>query len=468
MANRQTPAAVEQDLVRPQRRARRFWGNIASAGAQLLDRYGGWPWPARGSRAAPSAERLVELAEALLSHRGEASGMAMAQRLLSDYAALDAEQKLAFFQALDIRFGLDREALSQAWDAYSARGDEEAVSRLIRVCEPARQELLRRINLAPGGTLGIVRMREDLLGLEGGPPRLVDQDFAHVLTSWFNPGFLSMERISWSSPADLLERIIRYEAVHSMDGWGDLRRRVQPEDRRCYGFFHPSLAGEPLIFVEVALMGATPASIHEVLRDDHAILPAAEANTAVFYSISNCQPGLRGVSFGSFLIKQVAADLSRDLPNLKTFVTLSPAPGFAAWVQGQRADPASPWLNAPLRAALDTHLADGWHTSEAAIAVLKPILTGLAGAYYLEAKTRKGQPVDAVARFHLGNGARLERINWLGDRSPKGLAESFGLMVNYGYHLDSIEANHEAFARRGEIAVAPGIVAAPRVAEAAE
>jgi malonyl-CoA decarboxylase len=437
-------------------------------GAQLLDRYGGWPWSGRADGRSRSAERLIVLAEALLSHRGEASGMAMSERLLADYAALTPAQRRAFFEALDTRFRLDRQALAAAWAAYEAKGDEAAEGRLIRACEPQRQELLRRLNLAPGGTGRIVAMREDLLALKGGAPKLVDQDFVHVLNSWFNPGFLSMERITWTSPADLLERIIRYEAVHSINGWEDLRRRVQPDDRRCYGFFHPSLPGEPLIFVEVALMQGTPASIEAVLHDGQGgALAAEEATTAVFYSISNCQPGLRGVSFGSFLIKQVAADLSRELPNLKTFVTLSPAPGFADWVEAQAADPSSRWLSAAMRETLAARLADGWQADETAAAALKPVLMQLAAAYFLEARNQRGQPADPVARFHLGNGARLERLNWLGDKSAKGLAESFGLMVNYGYRLDTIEANHEAFVSRGEIVAAPGIAPAKRRTEAA-
>ena len=441
-----------------------FWSNVAAVGAQLLDRRGGWPWSGSKARPARAVEKLLALAAVLLSHRGDASGMAMAARLIRDYAALGPEERRAFFQGLDVRFGLDRKALREAWANYEARGDAEAEIRLIRACEPARQELLRRINLAPGGTAAVVKMREDLLGLSDRPSNLVDQDFVHVMTSWFNPGFLTMARIAWSSPADLLERIIRYEAVHSIQGWEDLRRRVHPEDRRCYGFFHPSLPGEPLIFVEVALTDGTATSIQDVLKVDREVLCAQDATVAVFYSISNCQPGLRGVSFGSFLIKQVAADLRQDLPSLKTFVTLSPAPGFAAWVEQQRAEPSSIWLDAQMRETLETQLIEGWHADEDACATLKPILLHLAAAYFLEAKTLKGKPVDPVARFHLGNGARLQRLNWLGDRSPKGLAESFGLMVNYEYRLDAIEANHEAFVRRGKIAVAPGVARPLRVA----
>jgi malonyl-CoA decarboxylase len=263
-----------------------------------------------------------------------------------------------------------------------------------------------------------------------------------------------MQRITWSSPADILERIIRYEAVHMIQGWDDLRRRLQPSDRRCYAFFHPSLADEPLIFVEVALTKDIPSSIQAVLADDRKVLPAEEATTAVFYSISNCQPGLRGISFGNFLIKQVVEDLSRDLPSLKTFVTLSPAPGFGGWLKRAAADADGLGGDSTSLARLGT---PDWHRDPTIAEQFRPLLLSRAAAYYLEAKAKNGQPLDPVARFHLGNGARLERLNWLGDTSSKGLREAAGLMVNYLYDLNTIETNHEAFANQGVVAASPAI-----------
>lgn len=331
--------------------------------------------------------------------------------------------------------------------------------RLGRAVEPPRQELVRRLNLAPGGTAALVHMREDLLRLLGAEPdlRAVDDDFAHLLGSWFNRDFLVLRRIDWSTPADILERIIRYEAVHAISDWDDLRRRVQPADRRCFGFFHPSMVDEPLVFVEVALTREIPASIQGLLAEDREVLPPERATTAVFYSISNCQPGLRGVSFDNFLIKQVVEELSRDLPGLTTFVTLSPAPGFGAWLDRALAESAAAgpvgFDPTPLRAFRETGMAP----DTAAADRLRPRLLALAATYYLEARSPSGRLPDPVGRFHLGNGARLERLNWPGDISARGLREAAGLMVNYLYDLDHIEANHEAFANEGTVAASNAV-----------
>ena len=302
-------------------------------------------------------------------------------------------------------------------------------------------------------------MRLDLVEHGGKAPELasVDDDLVHLLYSWFNRGFLMMQRISWSSPADILERIIRYEAVHMIQGWDDLRRRLQPPDRRCYAFFHPSLVDEPLIFVEVALAKEIPSSIQTILADDRQVIPAEEATTAIFYSISNCQPGLRGISFGNFLIKQVVEDLSSDLPSLKTFVTLSPAPGFGSWLKRVAQNPHAADLEGIDTTAMARLDDPDWHREPAFAERLRPQLMGLAATYYLKAKAKNGQPLDPVARFHLGNGARLERLNWLGDTSPKGLQEAAGLMVNYLYDLNTIEANHEAYANQGAVAASPSV-----------
>ena len=276
--------------------------------------------------------------------------------------------------------------------------------------------------------------------------KAVDADFVHLFSSWFNRGFLVLRRIDWSTPAIVLEKIIRYEAVHEIRDWLDLRRRIDPPDRRCYAFFHPALVDEPLIFVEVALTPNIADAIAPILAVERAPLPPARANSAVFYSISNCQRGLAGVSFGHFLIKQVVEEICREMPRLSTFVTLSPVPGFAKWLARERANDGSPFLTADDRARLAAlDLPAWWENKDTEDTVREPLLRA-AASYFLAARTPRGVPVDPVARFHLGNGARLEQLDWLADTSPKGLEQSHGLMVNYLYDLDDIEKNHESYA----------------------
>jgi malonyl-CoA decarboxylase len=275
----------------------------------------------------------------------------------------------------------------------------------------------------------------------------------HLLASWFNRGFLVLRRIDWSMPAIVLEKIIRYEAVHEIHDWNDLRRRIDPIDRRCYGFFHPALADEPLIFVEVALTEALPAAIAPLLAEDRRPVALENARTAVFYSISNCQRGLAGISFGNFLIKQVVEELSRELPKLDAFVTLSPVPGFMQWLKKAEDLP----VPSEDRALFERLAEPGWQEDSALVEQLRRPIECCAAFYFLKAKRADGRPLDAVARFHLGNGARLERIHYLGDLSAKGLRDSAGLMVNYLYDLDEIEKNHEAFANQGEIAASGAV-----------
>jgi malonyl-CoA decarboxylase len=414
---------------------------------------------ARAAATTPEAERIEDLCRALLSERGEASGVALAGKVLDRYALMSGEQKKDFFHALAKDFGPDQLRLKQAWAAYEQTSDTEGLRGLIRAVEPPRQELFRRLNLAPGGTGALVALREDLIKLGDNDPALacVEDDLVHLFYSWFNRGFLVMQRITWSTPADILERIIRYEAVHTIKGWDDLRSRLQPPDRRCYAFFHPSLIDEPLIFVEVALTPGIPGSIQDILAEDRATLLPEHATTAVFYSISNCQAGLKGVSFGNFLIKQVVQDISRDVPSLKNFVTLSPAPGFARWLKRVASDPKAAGLASFDASTLAPLKEKDWHLDPALRSALRPIILNLAAFYYVHAKTGSGKPVDPVARFHLGNGARLERLNWLGDTSPKGLREAEGLMVNYLYDLRFIEQNHEAFANSGTVVASDAI-----------
>lgn len=408
-----------------------------------------------GNRARP----IDRLCEDLLSGRGEASGMALAQAVLEAWQRLDKPGRLAFFNLLQERFGPDHDRLDRAIEAYRTKPDAAAVAALHLAAEPRRQELLRRLNLAPEGTPVLVRMREALFEAMETQADLkaIDDDFRHLFGSWFNRGFLVLRRIDWRTPANVLEKIIRYEAVHEIQGWDDLRRRLEPADRRCFAFFHPQLVDEPLIFVEVALTSDIPRSIGEVLQPEREVLPAQAATTAVFYSISNCQEGLRGISFGNFLIKQVAEDLRRELPGLDTFVTLSPVPGFARWLAGVAAEPGDIALTNEERSELARPAGETISLDDATKARRDKLLGQMTAEYLLRARTASGRVIDPVARFHLGNGARLERINVSGNLSARGLRESHGVMVNYRYDLDDIETNHEAFATRNTVVASSSV-----------
>ncbi|WP_407050043.1 malonyl-CoA decarboxylase [Methyloraptor flagellatus] len=413
----------------------------------------------RGDRPDADGKRdLVSLAEALLSRRGEASGVVLAQALLARFKEADTDTRCRFLLALADRLGPDPAAVEAAIDAYRTAPGSDTLSRLHTVAEPRRQELFRRLNLAPRGTAALVAMREALLEELDTHPELatVDADFVHLFSSWFNRGFLVLRKIDWTTPANILEKIIRYEAVHAIEDWNDLRSRLEPADRHCYGFFHPQLVDEPLIFVEIALTREPPDAIGPLLDLTRQPIDPTEATTAVFYSISNTQKGLAGVSFGHFLIKQVVEELKREVPSLKTFVTLSPVPGFARWLEKAKDEPDY-GLDAETRAALARLPAAGEPVAPELREALRPALSAAAAHYFLKAKGRNGRALDPVARFHLGNGARLERLNLWGDGSQKGLKQSHGLMVNYLYDLDRIEANHEAYAERGEIAAASAI-----------
>jgi malonyl-CoA decarboxylase len=418
-------------------------GSIAEQGRQLLPRSLGGAEP---------QEEIRELAAALLSGRGEASGVAIARAILEDYRRLAPDERRAFLAYIADTMQPDTDRVAHAAKAYLAHPEPSAVAALQRAVESPRQEFFRRLNLAPGATAEIVAMRRDLIEVGDPALALVDRDLMHLLASWFNRGFLVLRRIDWQTPAAILEKIIEYEAVHEIKGWDDLRRRLDPADRRCFAFFHPSLIDEPLIFVEVALTTDIPDSIQSLLAEELKDGDAEERpTTAVFYSISNCQEGLRGISFGNFLIKQVVEDLLKERASLRTFVTLSPIPGFADWLERLRAGDSSELLSPAEHDRLAVLEDPGWvHT--AAAEPLRPLLLRLAAHYFLNAKTVDGQPVDPVARFHLGNGARLERINWQGDISAKGLREAHGLMCNYRYELKDIEKNHEAYVNEGVVA----------------
>ncbi|MGD0419753.1 MAG: malonyl-CoA decarboxylase [Xanthobacteraceae bacterium] len=413
-------------------------------------------------RREPARDRsdgLIELCEELLSGRGEASGVALAHEILADYAGLTTGPRIAFFEALARTFGHDPDRIDAAIAAWRQSPSAAAAGELNRASEPRRLELFRRLNLAPGGTAALVRMRAQLLDAMDHRDDLgaIDNDFIHLFSSWFNRGFLVLRRIDWSTPALILEKIIRYEAVHQIRDWEDLRRRIDLPDRRCYAFFHPALVDEPLIFVEVALTREIPGAIAPILADKREVIDPARAGTAVFYSITSCQRGLAGVSFGNFLIKQVVEEVSREMPRISNFVTLSPAPNFAEWLKRERANAASLALDDEDRQALAALDRSDWWRDLALAATLREPLVRAAAWYFLRARNGRGVPLDAVARFHLGNGARLEQLDWLGDTSERALAQSYGLMVNYLYDLDYIEQNHEAYAQQHAVVAASAV-----------
>jgi len=415
---------------------------------------------------ARNLSRVNNAVKRMISERGESNAVSMADDVVNGYRKLSKDQHVAFFTFLFEKLNPDTDLVMTAAQNFAADSNARNYIRLQRVVESPRQELFRRLNRASEGTAAVVQMRRDLLQVLDKKPELtaVDFDMRHLLSSWFNPGFLKMHRVDWKSPAEVLEKLIQHEAVHAIDGWDDLRRRLQP-DRRCFAFFHPQLPNEPLIFVEVALLPEVPAVIAPLVdKKAETNDQVSQFKVAAFYSISNCEPGLRGVSMGNFLIKRVAEQLHAEFPGLKTFVTLSPIPGFMDWVvaganlgQGVPEDRLKPAIKATRDQALATlkldsqswaeRLSAGWHPDQASEKENEALMS-LASIYLGLASTgRDGNP---VAKFHLGNGAKLHQINWAGDLSRKGLRQSAGLMVNYLYDLSAVEDNHERFAN-GEV-----------------
>lgn len=426
-------------------------GRISDRGRQLLD---------LSFIGSSDPETVEDLCKALISTRGEASGVAIARQILHHYDSFDEDEKTEFLRFLANEFVHHEDEIKAAARAYIEAPSLATLTRLSEMVEPPLQEFLRRLNRAPGATPQLVRMREDLLERAKSDRTLAQADlnFIHLFSSWFNRGFLVLAKIDWSTSASILEKIIKYEAVHEIKGWDDLRRRLDPNDRRCFAFFHPALVDDPLIFVEVALEDDIPGSIQALLESDgRPRVEDAPPTTAVFYSISNCQAGLKGISFGNFLIKQVVEDLAREIPSLRTFVTLSPVPGFRSWLFRALEGGQLSYLSEDQRALLHRLKETGWADDEKTQDEARPIVRAAAAHYFLIEKDRNGRPIDAVARFHLGNGARLERINWLGDVSEKGIHQSFSLMVNYRYDLRDIERNHEAYVNSGAVAASKAV-----------
>ena len=400
--------------------------------------------------------KTINATRRLLSERGESNAASMANELVELYNELDDEQRDQYFQYLAEKMNPSPADVLSAAQSYANEASADNLIWLMKVTEAPRQELFRRLNRASGGTKMIIDMRKQLIKSldKKANLRAVDADMQHLLNSWFNPGFLKMHQVDWRSPAHILEKIIQHEAVHEIDGWDDLRRRLQP-DRRCFAFFHPQLPDEPLIFVEVALLPEIPETIAPLVDKKSEPVPENQFKCAIFYSISNCQPGLRGVSMGNFLIKRVSESLKKEFPSLKTFCTLSPIPGFMDWVIAGAQLPQQDVKTAVTEKCEESlqvlgldkkswpeKISGGWHPDRCPLKE-KDALLALCAMYLMYCTTRRGG--NPVAKFHLGNGAKLYRINWAGDLSKKGIRQSAGLMVNYLYDLDAVEENHEKF-----------------------
>jgi malonyl-CoA decarboxylase len=417
----------------------------------------------------------------LLSERGEASQTALAEEIINTYKAMNSVQRLGFFEMLCREFSPDEAAINRAAQDYRQNPDSNRLAALSAAVEAPRQELIRRINTAPRGTETLVAMREDLLKLSSDATDLnaLETDLKHLLKSWFNRGFLRLERISWQTSAAILEKLIRYESVHEINGWSDLRRRLEV-DRRCFAFFHPALIDDPIIFVEVALSKGLTSDLGPLLDIQAPLLAPEKADAAIFYSINNCLHGLRGVPFGSFLIKQVVVELAAEFPNIKTYSTLSPLPQFSRALRDKQNEQG--FTQNRLSQLLDEYAsklttAAGHRDPIKALFRLleKPLahrdilaapLERLALAYLTKVQKNK-KIYDPVAVFHLSNGARLERVNAFGNVRPYGLEASFGLTVNYKYILAELEENHEQFVRNGKIRVSDDLLPQQKIVDAA-
>ncbi|MFL2546744.1 MAG: malonyl-CoA decarboxylase domain-containing protein [Candidatus Rariloculaceae bacterium] len=424
----------------------RILDSIVDAGKGLLSRS-----PRQTGIEEAPAETLAELCQQLLDHRGEPSDLALASEILIHFQTLLGDERMRFFELLSEQFEPDSDAIIRTAGLYRENQSFEARAALAKAVESPRQKLFRRLNMAPDGTLRLVRMRGHLLSAMRERPELraVDSDLRHLLIAWFNRGFLAMERIDWNSPASILEKIVAYEAAHEITGLEDLRTRLA-DDRRCYAFFHPAMPGDPLIFVQIALTNGAADAIAPLIASDREFTNARDTDTAVFYSITNCHIGLRGISFGNFLLKQVIEELRHDLENISQFVTLSPILEFNKWISNTPIEDFPEALHEDIYTAREIIEAretiDLVDMSEHARGIVLRLC-----AYFLLHAKRDGEPVDPVARFHLGNGAELQRINWAADLSPVGRDLLIGIMVNYGYRPKDIERNHEAYFADGKV-----------------
>jgi malonyl-CoA decarboxylase len=399
-----------------------------------------------------SVTALMALCGALMSERGEVSGAKLAGEVVVSYRALGAAEREAFFDLLARSFGPDAIEIDRAAESYRQDRSPSRLMALQRAVESPRQELFRRWNMAPDGTGSLVALRQGLIKATRHHPNwaAVDAELLHLFRSWFNRGFLALQRIDWHTSAYILERLIQYEAVHQIQGWGDLRRRLEG-DRRCYAFFHPALPDEPLVFIEIALTREMATSVQPLLDPESPIVDPRRASHAIFYSITSCQEGLRGVSFGHLLIKQVVEVLEREFPRLRTFATLSPVPGFVDWLTARGLTALK------LGQGVAEVVAQARNGSLTKLSIQPSVRDELMAscAWYL-AKERadpEGIPADAVARFHLANGATLERLNWGGDQSGVGIRRSVGITANYVYRPRATERNHEMYVKTHRVLV---------------
>jgi malonyl-CoA decarboxylase len=425
--------------------AKNIFDSIADAGEKFLD------LRLRGS----PTRVLIKLCEDLVSHKGVASGVALAREVVHRYQSLKQDEKLKFLLEINQKFSPNFEEIKKAADDFVLTPDEGALRNLSSTMESNRKKLFSRMNMAPDGTPAIVSLRQDLLGFikDHSQLRELDEDLKELLTSWFNPGFLTLRRIDWDTEASILEKIIQYEAVHSIANWNDLKQRLVA-DRRCFAYFHPALEDEPLIFVEVALTKGIASSIQTIFKENGQ--SKEDANTAIFYSINNCQQGLRQIPLGNFLIKRVVNELALELPSIKTYSTLSPVTGFTQWLQNELKSDESEFLSQKEKEILNMIEHYSWpEDKEKRDMLQKPLIRACAN--YLVNIKKNGKPINAVARFHFGNGASLYRINWMGDTSRNGIKEYFGLLVNYLYDPKSIESNHERYVQEGKLAVSKSI-----------
>ena len=402
-----------------------------------------------------STQILLKLCDDLISHKGVASGIALAREVVVNYSKLSDPEKLEFFKELYQNMGPNLEEISKVASKFTKSPNEESLVDLKNQLKSKRQKLFSRMIMAPSGTRAIVSLREDLLGFipENNSLKTIDEELRTLLTSWFNPGFLTLEKIDWNTEASILEKIIQYESVHTITDWKDLKNRLTI-NRRCFAYFHPALDDEPLIFVEIALTTGISSSIQSIINDDDKV--EQQADTAIFYSINNCQHGLKRVPLGNFLIKMVVTELTMELPSIKKYSTLSPIPGFADWLKKEIASNDSKFLTEDSRETFKLLEDKLWYQNSAKSKKLKKPLIK-ACAHYLLLEKKYGKPINPVARFHFGNGAKLYRINWMGNTSEHGIDKSFGIMVNYLYNLKKIEANHEAYLQNGELAISKSV-----------
>ncbi|MDC1450279.1 malonyl-CoA decarboxylase [Candidatus Thioglobus sp.] len=399
----------------------------------------------RSNKKVSSPESIITLCNQLVSKNGETTLFSLAKIILEDFNTLSEEQKKSFFLQFLDQFGVDRPILKKALIELNI-DDEGQLRKLHQLIEPKSHELLRRLNQVPNGTSVLLKMRESLLACIKASPELksLDSDFVHLFKSWFNRGFLRLERIDWSTSARVLEKIMQYEAVHDISDWEDLQNRVAADDRRLYAFFHPALPDEPLIFIEVALMDDTPNSIMPILDTSVKPIDPFSATTAVFYSISNCQMGLKSVSFGSFLIKQVVTEIEKEFKQIKHFVTLSPVPGLKKW-----SNKINLLEDKDLPENIINDISECCKDNKP-----NPLVLNRLTYYYLsQVKRKNGQAINPVAHFHLGNGASLYKIHANANVNQSALDDSWGVMVNYLYDLESVAKNHEDYANQEPVAV---------------